>query len=89
MTDKQLIPNAVGRIDAITKAIRDGDRERAIELLQKEGGRVLAKKKKILDEYWRAAWSLDSINDFEIEISASAEKWIQARRECGWKGETE
>ena len=83
-----VIPNAVGRIDEIVDAIRDGDRFKAIELLEAESKRLADSAntihdqyKKRLTQYFDAKFFLDSISDIRNRVD-----WEQARRDCGWKG---
>lgn len=89
MADKQLIPNAVGRIDAITEAIRDGDIERATMLSNHEYSRLEQKERRLRAEHKKVREAKRSIHEFLRCVWADGTLWIQARRECGWKGETE
>lgn len=84
-----IIPNSVGRIDEIAEAIRGGDRFKAIELLESEAKRLAdsanvihEQYKKRLTQYFDAKFFLDSISDVR-----NKDAWLQARRDCGWKGE--
>lgn len=89
MSDEQLIPNAVGRIDAITEAIRDGDRKRAIEL-------VLAEQTRLFERYEAEAVSMDKLTRAIDDVTAFAKAidpdpnetsddstWSRARVACG------
>jgi hypothetical protein len=81
-----VLPNAVGRLDAVVEAIREGDRERAITLLKAESKRLLDKKRGIADVFWKAAESLDAVWTFEGEIAVDDKVWTEARLACGWSG---
>ena len=81
-----MIPNAVGRIDAITEAIRDGDRERAFAMIEEECKRLDAKRHAIGEEARKADAAYHSVVTFGCDLTYDA-KWHQARRDCGWKGD--
>jgi hypothetical protein len=80
-----VIPNAVGRIDAITEAIRDGDRERAIELVGAEQKRLAQKYHAIASELDKCREACSQVSDFEIAIRID-KCWHKARKACGWSG---
>ena len=80
-----VIPNAIGRLDDVVEAIRDGDRERARELLNAWQNRLARK-------YFLTAVDLDKCRqacleffDFEREIG-NDKFWHEARKACGWSG---
>ena len=81
-----IIPNAVGRIDAITEAIRDGDRERAIELTDLENSRLLRKLSEVEREMAKVMTAVRETENFRNDLYDD-EVWTQARRDCGWEGE--
>jgi hypothetical protein len=81
-----VLPNSVGRIDAITEAIRDGDRERAIELLRAERERLMNKKEAIGKEYAKACRIEHETLDFLLDIKNHEPTWHKARKACGWSG---
>lgn len=81
-----MIPVAVGKIDAITQAIRDGDRERAFTLLEEECKRLHAKRIAISREVLNADQDYQSVLAFAC-LMTYPEKWNLARKECGWSGE--
>jgi hypothetical protein len=81
-----VIPNAVGRIDAITEAIRDGDRERAWDLLFYESMRLMQKCGRILAEFESARIAKKDVMNCLNKIKADDEYWHKARKACGWSG---
>lgn len=82
-----IIPNAVGRIDAITEAIRDGDRERAMYLAGCEHSRLIRKLAVIERELKQATKAADEVAAFHVALISDDEAWHLARRDCGWEGE--
>lgn len=85
MSGEQLIPNAVGRLDDVVEAIREGDRERAKKLLAFELARIMEKKRDYEKHYWAAAKCVDSVEEFANRIGVD-DWWNLARRACGWSG---
>lgn len=81
-----IIPNAVGRIDAITEAIRDGDRAKAIRLVDLEDNRLLRKLSEVEREMAKVTTAIRETENFRNDLYDD-EVWTQARRDCGWKGE--
>lgn len=82
-----IIPNAVGRLDPVTEAIREGDRAKAIALLDAERKRQRDKADAALDEYGRLSSILGDTTVFAVRLEIDDDVWTQARRDCGWKGE--
>lgn len=80
-----IIPNSVGRIDAITEAIRDGDRERAIELTDLENSRLLRKLSEVEREMAKVMTAVRETENFRNDLYDD-EVWNKARRDCGWEG---
>jgi len=74
------IPNAVGRIDAITEAIREGDRFKAQELLAAEGKRLAAASVAARDEFTRREQAFSDVMEFLVDLD---KVWNQARIDCG------
>lgn len=81
------IPNAVGRIDEITEAIREGDREKAFLLGLKEHSRLIFKLAALEREMKQVQKAASQVEKFNIAIRTFDDDWNQARRDCGWKGE--
>lgn len=80
-----VIPNAVGRLDDVVEAIRNGDRELAIELLEAEVERLKAKHTANFNEGNRIYKALRSVHWFLIDCERD-DKWLKARKACGWNG---
>lgn len=80
------IPNAVGRIDEITDAIRDGDRKRAIMLTDLENSRLLGRLSEVEREMAKVTTAVRETENFRNDLYDD-EAWNQARRDCGWKGD--
>ena len=59
-----IIPNAVGRIDEITEAIREGDAEKAYELLEAEIGRRRDGFRILANEVKKKSAELDQCEEF-------------------------
>lgn len=82
-----IIPNAVGRIDEITDAIREGNKGEVYRLLASERDRIDQKVSLIKSELDKAISQRDSVVKFAAALISGPEAWNQARRDCGWKGE--
>ncbi len=89
MSSEQLIPNAVGRLDDVVEAIRDGNLEKAITLCNQERMRLAEKCMKLKIEHRAARDSEREVHEFLREICTDGTVWRQARIDCGWKGQTE
>lgn len=85
MSQNKILPNCVGRLDSVTEAIREGNRELARTLLWNERSRLAEKVEAIDKERDRARRDLESVADFTEAIDLP-DKWHRARRECGWNG---
>jgi len=81
-----LLPNAVGRLDNVVAAIRDGDRDRVIELLQAEKERLKAKRTANFDEGTKIYKAIESVSWFLIDCENDDEKCREVLRACGWSG---
>jgi hypothetical protein len=81
------IPNAVGRIDAITEAIREGDRLNAVALTGCEHLRLLRRISEIKAELSKVEKSCDDVRAFGYAIEHNDQAWAQAMRDCGSKME--
>lgn len=79
-----IIPNAVGCIDAITEAIRDGKRERAENLLHEEFKRLAGICQRLTTQLEIRQKQLSELQDFSEDLSINHGKWIEARKACGW-----
>jgi hypothetical protein len=80
-----VIPSAVGRLDDVVDAIRDGDRERARELLNAEQNRLSRKYFAMAVELDKCRKACSQVADFETEIGID-QFWHEARVACGWHG---
>ena len=83
-----IIPNSVGRIDAITDAIRNGDREQAIQLTGCEHVRLLRKWNALKIEMDKIRRDCEETTAFKAAIEDIDDAWHMARVECGHKPET-
>ena len=84
-----LLPKAVGRLDTVVEAIRDGDRDRVRSLLLDELERIENKANWLKSEYLNQVKSASDI-DSVIFLAANeieTKKWIDLRRACGWSGD--
>lgn len=81
------IPNSVGRIDAITEAIREGDKDLARKLLSQENERLKEIEEAAQKEYRKRREARLSVGVYASTILGDDDRWNQARRDCGWKGE--
>lgn len=92
MSQGKILPNCVGRLDPIVEAIRDGDRNRAIELALAEQDRLLAKYEAQAAEMDKISTAIDDVTAFAKAIDPDPNEtsddstWERARRECGWNG---
>lgn len=90
MSDEQLIPNAVGRLDDVVEAIREGKRGLAVKLLEVEVERRVAKERgfrsQLEDELAKrhAVQNVLAIADSDFDECDG--QWIELRRACGWSG---
>lgn len=80
-----VMPNAVGRLDDVVEAIRDGDRERVVKLLRSEQERLAAQHTAQFEQSNKTYMSLMNVYLFLIDIE-NDEKWAEARKACGWSG---
>jgi len=81
-----LLPNAVGRLDNVVEAIRDGDHKRTIQLLSAERDRLLKKSKIQYLEQGKTKFARWSIEGFVNNITNNKDRWHEARKACGWSG---
>jgi hypothetical protein len=81
-----VIPNAVGRLDDVVEAIRDGDRERAYDLLHCEFSRLVQKKIRHDKEGEKIRHAQDEVGEFMLAIRKYQDSWDVARKLCGWSG---
>jgi hypothetical protein len=63
-----VIPNSVGRLDDVVDAIRNGDWDRAIELLDVEQKRLAEKYHAIAAELDKCREACSQVSDFEVAI---------------------
>lgn len=86
MSGEQLIPNAVGRLDDVVEAIREGDRERASQLTLDEYCRLERNATKMESQARKIRDAANACLDFQNYVLTSESGWEQARRDCGWSG---
>lgn len=83
-----VLPNSVGRLDDVVEAIREGDRERAIDLLSAERHRLEKKHSVAYEEQNKIyrAW-LEMCKTIErLKPGGFEPDWEQLRKACGWSG---
>jgi hypothetical protein len=83
---EKILPNCVGRLDPIVEAIREGDKPKAFDLLERECGRLNIKRMAIGEEAAKADAAYHQCVTFGCDM-AKESNWHQIRRECGWSGE--
>lgn len=81
----RVIPNAVGRLDPVTDAIREGDWDLANKLLFQEQARLKARSDSLVAENRRVCDDWDYVGEFLAAIG-DKDAWDRARKECGWDG---
>jgi hypothetical protein len=86
--NEMIIPNAVGRIDAITDAIREGDRGKAQMLLAEEAKRLARECKAAHNQYVRYDKTFNEVIEFYLSLGLNDALWRQARIDCGWQENT-
>ena len=78
-----LLPNAVGRIDAIAEAIEQGDRSKTLQLLHDEHERLSNKAKLIIEQLNRIFEARNEVfmvkNNFSKDASYFSEVHKQIR----------
>lgn len=82
MTNEQLIPNAVGRLDDVVEAIRSRDLDRAANLLDAELARLEAKREQIRNDLGKVEKAISEVNHFRFKFR-SEEEWERVRVACG------
>lgn len=82
MSSEQLIPNAVGRLDDVVEALRDGDVDRAANLLDAELARLEAKREQIRNDLGKVEKAISEVNHFRFKFR-SEEEWERVRVTCG------
>lgn len=87
MSEKQLIPNEVGRLDDVTDALRAGNDREALRLLDERAIALREWLDKLVKEFRTAKQRRQSILDFVDRYLADPEFRGQVRRECGWAEE--
>ncbi|MBI1324391.1 hypothetical protein GC170_14565 [bacterium] len=88
MSDEQIIPNAVGRLDDVVDAIREGRIDDACTLLDSEAKRRSGKVEAIEAELQRERDALCEVEEFRFELgSVMLDRIEMFRRACGWKGQ--
>ena len=80
---EQLIPNAVGRLDDVVEAIRDGRIDDAIGLLVERRRDVLIKKETFQEEVEKAKEEFYAINGFLKRIANDSDFAERVRVACG------
>lgn len=80
------LPASVGRLDDVVEAIREGDRERALELLHDECKRRIEIEDKEKEEWTRRQNARHAVQTFGCNLQNDNAFWLKARRACGWSG---
>lgn len=87
MSERKILPNAVGRLDNVTAAIRTGDRNLAASLLKAEVERRQERFKAVAAELERERKGLVECQRVHGEISSgdmTVGEWTLLRQLCGW-----
>ena len=83
MSDEQLIPNAVGRLDDVVEALAAGDVLKASNLLWKRGNDINRKRSIAAREYDKANHELSAVMDFSERLGADRDFAERVRVACG------
>jgi len=83
MSGEQLIPNAVGRLDDVVEAIRDGRKNDVIALLCDREIPVLFKVEIAKDEMEKAESEFDAIHAFLMRYAKEPDFAERVRVACG------
>lgn len=83
MSSEQLIPNAVGRLDDVVAAIKEGQRASVIALLSERELYVLLKKENAEEEAAKAKSEFDVIHEFLIKFATSPDFAERVRQSLG------
>lgn len=83
MSDEQLIPNAVGRLDDVVAALRAGDVVKASNLLIQRSKDVVAKRDEYAKNWRNADEELQCLAGFVTNLGADRDFAERVRVACG------
>ena len=83
MSSEQLIPNAVGRLDDVVEALKNGDVAKAQDLLFERGGIVVERRDAISKEWSKADAELRCVHSFAEKIGRDKDFAYCVRVACG------
>lgn len=83
MTNEQLIPNAVGRLDDVVEALKAGDKQKAGNLLYERAEQVREKIIRADDEHQKAKREFNEITSFSYRVINQTDFAERVRVACG------